>query len=372
MTPYRPRTLTVATLLATAGLAALVALSTSAAAAPTPTPTLTLPTGDLTPWPSGTAPTLGTSPSPPTAPTDLHVTAVTSSSVTLAWTAATPTTVSIAGYNINYNQAFNDIYWSQQIGNVTTATITDGIRPTGQYSFRVIARDDLGHTGASSNTVVVVTPASDTAADRTPPTAPGNLQVAGVTGSSAQLTWTGSTDDVGVTGYNVYRFDGLYVSTLVGTTTGTTLTAPLPTAAIGSWYVRAKDAAGNLSAVSNTANAPPPTTTTPPPAPACTVTWHNSSQWSSGFVADVTVASTTAVDGWSATLTLGGDQRVTNAWNAAFSQSGRTVTLTAAGWNRKIPAGGSATVGLLGSWRTSNAPPTAAALNGASCEVTAS
>ncbi|MFD0524125.1 fibronectin type III domain-containing protein [Paractinoplanes durhamensis] len=252
MSHSRPRTLAAATLLAAAVLAAGVALASGANAAPTPTTA-----------PTATVPTPGTSPSLPNAPTDLHVTAVTTGSVTLAWTAPAVTSAAIEGYNISYTQAFNDIYWLQQVGNVTTVTITGNISATKQYSFGVSARDILGHTGLGSNRVTVVTPASDTASDQTPPSAPGNLQVTAADSSGASLAWTASTDNVGVTGYHVYRFDGLYISTLVGSTSGTAITVPLPTAAIGSWYVRALDAAGNLSATSNTANVPV-TTTTPP------------------------------------------------------------------------------------------------------------
>ncbi|GIM94832.1 cellulose binding domain-containing protein [Paractinoplanes toevensis] len=351
-----------ATLLAATTVAAAVVLMSAppGVAASTATPT-------------ATPPTIGTSPSLPNAPIDLHVVAVTSTSVTLAWTAPSPTSAAIAGYNISYTQAFNDIYWTQQVGAVTTATITANIAPTRQYSFSVSTRDTLGHSGASAYVSGVVTPASDTASDRTPPTAPTGLTITAVTGSGVALAWTGSTDDVGVTGYNVYRFDGLYISTLVGTTTGTALTVPPAGSSLGSWYVRATDAAGNLSAASNIVTTPPttPVTTPPttPPAPTCRVTYTNTSQWSTGFVADVTVTSTTAIDGWTLVLTLGGDQRVTQAWNARFTQDTTTVTLTPAGWNKKIPAGGSVTAGLLGTWRTSNSPPTQATLNGAACAL---
>lgn len=359
MTPYRPRTLAAATLLAAAVLAGAVALMSGAPAGAAPVAL------------TATAPTVGTSPSLPNPPADLHVTAVTSTSVTLAWTAPTPTSAAIDGYNVNYNQAFNDIYWSQQVGNVTTVTITDNIRPTGQYSFRVATRDTLGHTGQSSNVVVVVTPASDTAADRTPPGAPGDLRLVAVTTAGVQLAWTAATDDVGVAAYRVYRFDGLFVSTLVATTTGTTATVPAPTTPIGGWYVRAVDAAGNLGTVSGYVSAP--VVTTPPPARSCRVAYRSGTQWPGGFTADVAVTNltTTEINGWTLALTFGGDQRVTTIWNATVSQSGSVAAITAAGWNKRIPAGGTVSFGLVGSWRTSNAAPTAATLNGAPCELSA-
>lgn len=83
--------------------------------------------------------------------------------------------------------------------------------------------------------------------DTTAPTAPTNLVASGTTSSATNLSWTASTDNVGVTGYNVYSG-----TTLLGTATGTTYTASGLTASTTySFTVKAKDAAGNLSAASN-------------------------------------------------------------------------------------------------------------------------
>jgi len=53
--------------------------------------------------------------------------------------------------------------------------------------------------------LVAAGPASARAADATPPTEPGAIAVSGVTATSAALSWSGSSDDVGVEGYRVYR-----------------------------------------------------------------------------------------------------------------------------------------------------------------------
>jgi cellulase/cellobiase CelA1 len=299
-------------------------------------------------------------------PTDLQATAVTPVSVTLSWTASPGAT----GYQITYYQAFNDVIWSQTVGNVTTATVTGYILPTRQYSFRVSALDDGGYS-PSSNTVTVVTPASTTG-DTTPPATPANFRLIVVTPTGPSLGWDPATDNVGVTAYDVYHFDGWYTSTLLGSTTGTAITVPFGTSSTGmhNYYVRARDAAGNVSIASTTVRVPPPTTT-PPPA-LCKVAYKTTSEWNGGFVADVTVtnAATMAIDGWNLVLTMGGDQTVSQAWNATFAQSGSTVTLTGERWNRTIAAGGTTSAGVLGRWRTSNAAPTAATLNGAACALT--
>ncbi|WP_345541283.1 cellulose binding domain-containing protein [Phytohabitans rumicis] len=318
-----------------------------------------------TPTPTS-SPTLSTTPFPPGPPTNLAATAVTTGSVTLTWTASVRGCCTIVGYDIQYTQAFNDIVWQVSLGNVTTATINTLTRAS-EYRFVVTARDDQGRRSNQSNSVRVVTPVTDTGPDTVPPQAPTDL-TATQTGASALLTWSPSTDNVGVTGYNVYRFDGLYISTLLATVTGTSYTVPLP-ATYNFFHVRARDAVGNLSASAGPVTVyVTGTPSTPPPRP-CRVTYTTQSQWTGGFVASVTVhnTGTTAIDGWTLAFTFAGDQRITNAWNAAYTQSGAVVTARNADWNRVIPAGGSTTFGMQGSWTASNAPPAAFTLNGAAC-----
>lgn len=88
---------------------------------------------------------------------------------------------------------------------------------------------------------------NDTAA----PTTPANVTVSSVTSSSVTLSWQASTDNVGVTGYDVYQGTALAVSV-----TGTSATiAGLSPNTTYSFKVIAKDAAGNLSPASATVNA---------------------------------------------------------------------------------------------------------------------
>lgn len=82
--------------------------------------------------------------------------------------------------------------------------------------------------------------------DDTPPSAPGNLQATSVTYNSVSLSWSASTDDVGVTGYDVYRG-----STEIAAVTGTSHTASGLSPSTGySFTVRARDDAGNVSSPS--------------------------------------------------------------------------------------------------------------------------
>lgn len=377
MSSLRLHRLLAMTLLA-AGASVLAAGPAGAATTPTPTPmpsatpSSTHPT-DYPPTPSSSAPgptDPATPPVAPTGPADLRITAVTTGSVALAWSPAMPGNHPIIRYDISYHQAFNDIYWLQSAtADATTVTVINGIRPTGQYTFRITAVDTYGLRSTTGSSVSVVIPATDTAADRTPPSAPTGLTVASSGPDGAVLTWTPSTDDVAVTGYVVYKFDGLYVSTPVATVPRPTATVP-GTSGMQVYYVRAKDAAGNLSAVSNTVAAPVTTPTTPP-APTCSVTYKTSSQWADGFVADlkITNLAAAAVNGWMLTFQFGGDQTIRNAWGATADQAGANVSLTPAAWNLVIPAGDSVTVGMLGQWTTNDGPPTSAQLNGFPCRL---
>ncbi len=98
-----------------------------------------------------------------------------------------------------------------------------------------------------SNTNFTITAGTS---DTTAPSTPTNLTASGTTQTSTNLSWTASTDNVGVTGYDVYRG-----TTLLTTVTGTTYTATGLTASTAyTFSVKAKDAAGNVSASSNTVN----------------------------------------------------------------------------------------------------------------------
>lgn len=87
--------------------------------------------------------------------------------------------------------------------------------------------------------------------DTAAPTAPANLTVSGITSSSVTLSWSASSDNVGVAGYDVYQGSSVVLSV-----TGTTATVTgLSASTAYSFKVVAKDAAGNHSPASATVNA---------------------------------------------------------------------------------------------------------------------
>ncbi|NDU74541.1 hypothetical protein GWI34_18165 [Actinomadura sp. DSM 109109] len=106
-----------------------------------------------------------------------------------------------------------------------------------------------------------------------------------------------------------------------------------------------------------------------PSAAACEAQYTVRSQWGTGFTAQVTVANTgtSPIDGWTLGFAFTAGQRVTQGWNAAWSQNGPDVTARDLGWNRTIRPGGSVAVGFNASSGAANPPPRAFTVNGAAC-----
>lgn len=103
--------------------------------------------------------------------------------------------------------------------------------------------------------------------DTQAPTTPGNPTASNITQSGVTLNWTASTDNVGVTGYQIFRN-----GTATGTVTGTSTTVSgLAASTTYTFYVRAYDAAGNYSANSGTLSV----TTSTPPVTGDPYTWPN-------------------------------------------------------------------------------------------------
>jgi cellulase/cellobiase CelA1 len=105
------------------------------------------------------------------------------------------------------------------------------------------------------------------------------------------------------------------------------------------------------------------------PSPdSCHVTYAPT-YWPGGFTANVTITNngTSAINGWSLTFLLAGDQKVTNGWNATITQADNSVTATNLSYNASIAPGGTQSFGFQGTWTTGNSSPTAFAVNGELC-----
>ena len=188
----------------------------------------------------------------PSIPSGVVASAITHNSATLSWTASTDN-VGVTGYEI--------FQGTNRIGSsATTSFDITGLTELTSYSFTVRAKDAAGNISASSNVVNITTIPSP---DIQPPSAPSSLIASNTTTSSTVLSWTASTDNVGVTGYEVFQG-----ATSIGktATTGFNVTGLSPDTGY-SFTVKAKDAAGNVSANSNVVNittlAPVPDTQAP-------------------------------------------------------------------------------------------------------------
>ncbi|MEV4033791.1 discoidin domain-containing protein [Streptomyces umbrinus] len=174
----------------------------------------------------------------PDAPADLAYTEPATGQIRLAWKASDDNT-GVTGYDVYAN---NELLTSVA-GTVTT--YTDNRPASATVSYFVRARDAAGNVSGNSNTVTRRGENGDTQA----PTVPANLALTEPAAGQIRLAWNASSDNTGVTGYDVYANNSL-LTTVAGTVT--TYTDNRSASATVSYFVRAKDAAGNVSGDSNT------------------------------------------------------------------------------------------------------------------------
>ncbi|PKP40109.1 MAG: hypothetical protein CVT96_10425, partial [Bacteroidetes bacterium HGW-Bacteroidetes-13] len=172
----------------------------------------------------------------PTVPTGLAASNITTSSVVLTWNASTDD-VAVTAYEV-----FRD---GVSIGTTGSLTFTaSGLAPATTYSFTVAAKDAANNTSAQSTALPVTTLAGTP--DTTPPSVPTGLSASNITSSTATVSWNASTDDTGVSGYEVFQ-DGVSL----GFTTFLSMSVVdlLPSTTY-TFTVTAFDAANNTSAPS--------------------------------------------------------------------------------------------------------------------------
>ena len=131
-------------------------------------------------------------------------------------------------------------YFSNRTRNLTLTLGTPGT-----YTFRGAANDDSGWVYSSNTVTVTVGSAPDTS----PPSTPSNVEATGVGPTSFTLIWSPSSDNVGVTDYEVYGNGQYWGST--GGATSKAISGLAPSTAY-SIQVRARDAAGNWSGFATT------------------------------------------------------------------------------------------------------------------------
>ncbi|MCG8528379.1 MAG: fibronectin type III domain-containing protein [Opitutales bacterium] len=169
----------------------------------------------------------------PTAPSNLASIDVKANEFTVSWTASTDD-MGVASYGIYLD--------SQYAGETTSTEFTvTGLDPNTSYSVTVVAQDFQGNLSIASDPIEVTT------VDTIAPSIPTGMQTTNLTSDSLSISWSASTDDVGVTHYEVY-VNGV----LNGTTTDTFYSITgLDAGAQHVITLRSADASGKLSSLSN-------------------------------------------------------------------------------------------------------------------------
>jgi hypothetical protein len=212
-----------------------------------------------------------------------------------------------------------------------------------------------------SLTTLILSPSSPPA---TGPATPGRPSASAVTARDATLTWPAITGS-GVK-YEIHRQNGTTTEQW-GETAGTSFTVHnlLP----GTRYtanVIARDGSGRVSWAS-----PPVTFRTGTPASSsCAVTFTDTTNWGNGYVASVDIANTGTVpiDTWTLAFTWPTAwQRMDGGWNGTWTQTGATVRVSNADFNRTLAPGATANIGFVGAYQGPNVLPTLFTLNGVLC-----
>ncbi|CAH0202937.1 reprolysin-like metallopeptidase [Chryseobacterium sp. Bi04] len=183
---------------------------------------------------------------------------VTSQNSATTYTGGSSQTITwdVAGTTANgVNTANVDILWSTNSGSTWTTllagTPNDGSQavtiPNASTSTGRIMVKGSNHIFFDVNNANITVNAGSGTPDTVAPTAP-TLAASGTTSTTTNLSWSGATDNVGVTGYDVYQG-----ASLIGSSASTTYTVTgLTPSTTYSFSVKAKDAAGNASVSSNT------------------------------------------------------------------------------------------------------------------------
>ncbi|WP_435654822.1 fibronectin type III domain-containing protein [Cellulophaga baltica] len=173
----------------------------------------------------------------PTVPTALIANSITTTSITLNWTAATDN-VAVTDYEVFQEGV------SLGLSGGTTTFLVDGLTPETAYNFTVAALDASANTSGQSNSISVNTLAIP---DTEAPTIPTNLVVDNITTTSVNLSWTAATDNIDVVDYEIFQ-DGV----AIGLSSGSVVFAVngLTPETTYDFTITALDAAANSSAVS--------------------------------------------------------------------------------------------------------------------------
>ncbi len=169
----------------------------------------------------------------PSAPKSLRIESKTESSVKLVWSGSVDN-ARVEGYKI-----YKD---GVEIGTSSVTSYVDAELTPGTFIYSVAAYDKAGNVSNISNYIMC---------DNEIPSAPSELQLVSINATTAEIRWTESTDNIGVTGYIIVRQNGTSKSEIGPVKSTSYMDKNLMPEAIYTYYVIAKDGAGNSSVASN-------------------------------------------------------------------------------------------------------------------------
>jgi chitodextrinase len=185
----------------------------------------------------------------PTTPSNFAVVASSSTGAVLTWGASTDN-VGVTGYQIERCQGSGCTTSFTQFNiSASTGWTNTGLTAGTTYGYRMRASDAVPNYSAFTTIVYITTPA---AGDTQAPTTPSSFAVVASSSTGAVLTWGASTDNVGVTGYQIERCQGSGCTTSftqfnISASTGWTNTGLTAGTTYG-YRMRASDAVPNYSA----------------------------------------------------------------------------------------------------------------------------
>src|SRR3954471_10217017 len=148
--------------------------------------------------------------SAPTAPAGLTAGPASATSVLLSWQPAADD-VGVTRYDVWRWDSVGNWQLAGSVPGDTTAYTAEGLSPGTQYTFGLRAFDAAGNMSPASALIRVTT-----VQDPSAPTAPAGLVAGPASSTSVPLSWQPATDDVGITRYDVWRWDSVGNWQLVG------------------------------------------------------------------------------------------------------------------------------------------------------------
>lgn len=293
-----------------------------------------------------------TPPSTAGAPTATRVS--TTSNVTVTLGTASSDNVAVMAYDVYRDHAYRATV------PAGVAKWTDVTVPAGIHTWTVEARDFRDNASAESAPSSAIT-----IPDTTQPSPPTLAAVAQT--SQIDLSWSGATDNVAVTAYDVYR-DSLPTPVVANLTASTWSDTQVPPGTTHSYVVLAKDAAGNTSTPSNSVSATVPAASALGPPAGLTATQLAST----GQVA-VSWSPPTTGTATSYTVYRGGQQLASGITSTSFTDpaapDGTTISYTV---TARDATGGNAaaTTTITPDWTAPTPPGAMTATPGSASSVT--